>query len=218
MIIYGLTIENVEGEIYIGKTSNLIKRLYSHKSKARKEPNIPVYTWINKYGWENVKPIILCECSKEEADEKEKYFIKLYENKGYKVANTQLTKNFEGFENLGNKFQKREEVWLDYTQTDMSRQEIAEKYKISCSLISKIIQEHGGTTRKDKLYGLYEEIQQKIISGVSIRKLAREYGVQKTAITNINKGITAYNPNLSYPLNEKVRDKNLRDSWFKSKV
>ena len=102
-----------------------------------------------------------------------------------------------------------------YNNTNLPRQEIIEYFNISDSLLSKIIQEHGGSNRKGKLYGYYEEIQDAIISGVPIRELAREYGVAKNSISNINTGITAYNPELEYPLNKYVRDEIMKRFQFK---
>lgn len=105
-----------------------------------------------------------------------------------------------------------------YQDKTVSRKEICDFFGISDSLLSKIVIEHGGSQRKGKLFGKYEEIQQKIMAGVPIRQLASEYGVAKNSIANINTGITAYNPNLDYPLNKYVRNKIMRDSWFKPKV
>lgn len=51
-----------------------------------------------------------------------------------------------------------------------------------------------------------------------IRELAREYGVAKNSISNINVGITAYNSELEYPLNKNVRDEIIKRFQFKSKV
>ena len=45
--------------------------------------------------------------------------------------------------------------------------------------------------------------------------LAREYGVAKNSISNINTGITAYNPKLEYPLNKYVRDEIMKRFQFK---
>ena len=97
----------------------------------------------------------------------------------------------------------------------MDNNKFIEYFNISDSLLSKIIQEHGGSNRKGKLYGYYEEIQDAIISGVPIRELAREYGVAKNSISNINTGITAYTPKLESPLNKYVRNEIIKRFQFK---
>ena len=131
------------------------------------------------------------------------------------IYNEQLTKNYNPVNNINEKFEYREEVWDLYNNTNLPRQEIIEYFNISDSLLSKIIQEHGGSNRKGKLYGYYEEIQDAIMSGIPIRELAREYGVAKNSISNINVGITAYNPELEYPLNKYVRDEIVKRFQFK---
>lgn len=134
------------------------------------------------------------------------------------MYNEQLTKNYNPFKKINEKFEYREEVWNLYKNTNLPRQEIAEYFGISDSLLTKIIQEHGGSNRKGKLFGYYEEIQNAIMSGIPIRELAREYGVAKNSISNINVGITAYNSKLQYPLNKYVRDEIVKRFQFKSKV
>lgn len=46
-----------------------------------------------------------------------------------------------------------------YQDKTVSRKEICDCFGISDSLLSKIITEHGGSQRKGKLFGKYEEIQ-----------------------------------------------------------
>lgn len=55
------------------------------------------------------------------------------------------------------------------------------------------------------------------MKGESICGLAKEYGVHKNAIANINKGITAFDTTLSYPLNKEVREEVMQKSYFKKK-
>ena len=100
---------------------------------------------------------------------------------------------------------------------NMTDDEVAASFNISKSLIGKIMAERN-FHRRSKLFYVQEEIKEKIVSGVLIRQLAREYGVGKSAIGNINRGKAFYDQSLDYPLNKNVRDDNLRNSWFKSKV
>lgn len=214
MYIYSIKPKNGVKEIYIGKTNNFKERLYGHKSCCVKDNKQSKYKWMNSYGWENLIAEVLFEYENEN-ENYELVFIEKFKTQGWKVINDQLN---DYHPLIKKRFDKREEVWREYQDSSKNRKEICDKFGISDSLLSKIIIEHGGSTRKGKLNGKYEEIQQKIMQGVPIRELAREYKVAKNSISNINRGITAYNPSLSYPLNEEVRDKNLQDSWFKSKV
>ena len=218
MVIYLLKNKNNTKEIYIGKTKNLKKRIYTHKSCAVRKVNRPIYNWINKIGFENLIIETELECSDSQADLYEKETIKKYENLGYKVLNEQLTKTYCPIENFDKKFIHRKEVWDLYSNSTLSRKEIVRLFNISDSLLSKIIQENKGSNRKNKLYGHYEEIQSDLMKGVPIREIAREYGVSKNSISNINKGITSYNPNLSYPLNKEIRESIIKKYQFKQTV
>ena len=218
MVIYLLKNKNNTKEIYIGKTKNLRNRIYAHKSCAIRKINRPIYNWINEIGFENLIIETELECSESQADLYEKETIRKYENLGYKVLNEQLTKKYCPIENFDNKFIHKKEVWDLYNNSTLSRKEIIRLFNISDSLLSKIIQENKGSNRKNKLYGHYEEIQSDIIKGIPIREIARKYEVSKNSISNINKGITSYNPNLSYPLNKEVRESIVKEYQFKKKV
>lgn len=220
MFIYSIKEKNNKKEIYIGKTTNIINRAYSHKSAAKNSER-PLYEWIRKCGgWENMVMEEIKECEVIYVDYWEQYYISFYEKQGYVLHNLQLTKGYNPIKNIYTKVSqnKKEAIWDIYCNTSLTIYEIAEDFAISTSMLSKIVQEHGGSLRKNKLEDYYEEIQMQIQNGVPIRQLARKYHVCKNAISNINKGITAYNPNLQYPLNEKVRDEIFKQFQFKPKV
>ena len=217
MFIYTIRDANNMKEIYIGKTVNFERRRYSHIRNAvngSSKSDEDLYKWMRLVGIDNLVFSIECECDDSMADSMERATVKKYESLGYSLHNKQLT---SGYVQIHKRFEHRDEVYDMIVNQHKSDTEIADTFGISKSLIRKIKFECDYHNRS-KLYYIHEEIQQKIISGVPIRQLAREYGVCKNAICNINCGKAFYNPNLHYPLNENVRDKNLRNSWFKSKV
>ena len=76
----------INNKVYIGQTCNIKVRWHpiSYKSSSY------FYNAIEKYGWDNFEHIVLIDnLSLEEANQKEKYFIKIYEstnrNKGYNL-------------------------------------------------------------------------------------------------------------------------------------
>ena len=218
MFIYSITNKNFPKEIYIGKTTNLISRAYAHKCSSQYTKR-SIYDWIRTCGgWETMNMTEIKECPAKDVDYWEWFYIDKYQKEGYKIYNQQLTIGYNPSINVYKEFTKREEVWDIYCNTSLSRYEIADEFGISISLLSKIIQEHGGSPRKNKLEDYYEDIQNKIMNGVPIRQLAREYNVCKNSIANINTGITAYNPKLKYPLNDEVRDDIMHHFQFKPKV
>lgn len=76
-------IENlINGKVYIGQSSDIKKRWYSHKRdssiETSKNYNYPLYKAFRKYGVDNFKFEIIEECLKEELNDKEIYYIQLY--------------------------------------------------------------------------------------------------------------------------------------------
>ena len=84
--IYKITkIEN--GKSYIGKSNNIERRFKEHQTKG-KVSRIPVDEAIEKYGIYALTYEIVEECSLEELNEKEQYWIKYYNTKenGYNCS------------------------------------------------------------------------------------------------------------------------------------
>ena len=69
-------------QCYIGQSVDIYKRFCDH-CKAGLGIDTPVgnklYKAMQEYGLQNFSFELLCECSKQELDEKEKYFIQLYQ-------------------------------------------------------------------------------------------------------------------------------------------
>lgn len=72
-------VNNVDEQIYIGSTClTLPKRIYHHKSKAKKSVTVPVYKYLGDIGWENVDIILIEDypcASKRELERRERYWI-----------------------------------------------------------------------------------------------------------------------------------------------
>ena len=72
------SVNNVDDEIYIGSTClPFPKRLYWHKSAAKRNSKRKVYSHLNTIGWENVRIILIetfpCE-SKAELEKRERHW------------------------------------------------------------------------------------------------------------------------------------------------
>lgn len=74
--IYKIT--SPKGRIYIGQSVNIFYRFYSYKKLNCKE-QYRLYNSLKKHGVENHKFEIIEECSKENLDEREIYYIKLFD-------------------------------------------------------------------------------------------------------------------------------------------
>ena len=81
--IYKIT-NQVNGKVYIGQSTRVEERWKEHKRKpfleSSEEYNYPLYQAIRKYGLENFTFEILEECPQEELNQKEEYYISLYES------------------------------------------------------------------------------------------------------------------------------------------
>lgn len=80
--IYKIT-NILTGEMYIGASKDLKKRLWAHRNKYSNIKEI-----IEKYGVENFTFEVIEECLEEELSEKEEEYIELYDsrNKGYNIS------------------------------------------------------------------------------------------------------------------------------------
>lgn len=80
--IYGIR-NLINGKIYVGKTGmNFGDRWDSHRSLLNngKHDNPHLQNAWNKYGQDNFEFIVIEDCSIEELDDKEKYYIKIYKD------------------------------------------------------------------------------------------------------------------------------------------
>ena len=82
-------IENmINGNKYFGQSVNLKDRLYGHKTKLKhnKHKNRHLQFSVNKYGLENFKFYIVEECDFSCLDERERYYISLYQTDNCKFG------------------------------------------------------------------------------------------------------------------------------------
>lgn len=80
--IYKIT-NNINGKIYIGQSIDINKRWKEHKHRSQipnKEYDKYLYRAFRKYGIENFTFEILEECTREQLNEKENYYILLYKS------------------------------------------------------------------------------------------------------------------------------------------
>jgi len=75
-VVYKIT-NKLDGKFYIGSTSNLIKRYYTHINHIRTGKNscVKLIRAVNKYGEENFTFEIVCECPIEEVLKIEQRYI-----------------------------------------------------------------------------------------------------------------------------------------------
>lgn len=118
-------IENmVNNKVYIGCSNDIERRWNDHRTRAfsegDREYNKTLYRAFRKYGLDNFKFSIICECSKEDIKEKEIAFIELYDsyNNGY---NETIGGDISGYDLQGERHPNSK-----LTQTDV--EEIRKRY------------------------------------------------------------------------------------------
>lgn len=89
--IYKIT-NLVNNKSYIGKSIHIPRRFLEHRSpnEWKRTPNKPLYIAFKKYGLENFTFEVIEKCSKDELNNKEKYWIAKLDtqnpNKGYNIT------------------------------------------------------------------------------------------------------------------------------------
>ena len=92
--IYLIT-NNINGKIYIGQSVDIHRRFLEHlragqpekyANKKERDLNTPIHLAMQKYGVNNFSLSILEQCSKEELNDKEKYWISTYNSCDKKIG------------------------------------------------------------------------------------------------------------------------------------
>lgn len=140
----------INGKQYIGQSINIEDRkkqhFYRYKNNKDSGYNSAIHSAFRKYGWENFSFEILEQCSLEDLDEKEKYWISkkntLVPN-GYNILkggqkNRSSTKNYI-CPICGKQKSKSAKHCLDCEKLIRKQNSLAENIDINFSLIEKIL-------------------------------------------------------------------------------
>lgn len=147
--IYKIT-NKINNHSYIGQSVNIENRWVDEKSRAF-NPNSESYTStlskaFRKYGVDNFIFEIIALCDQKDLDDKEKYFISLYDTyyNGYNE-----TTGGNGTPNLRVKLTKEqvEEIYLLLKDTNIPQSEIAKQFNVGQDVISTI--NHGKSRYND---------------------------------------------------------------------
>lgn len=82
--IYKIT--NPKGAIYIGQSYHINRRWAQYRSLRNCKNQPKLFNSLKKYGSQNHKFEILCVCTREELNEREKYYIDLYQSFNSKMG------------------------------------------------------------------------------------------------------------------------------------
>ena len=171
----------IDHKCYIGQSVNIEDRWINHKTTSRninhKNSNYPIYRAIRKYGLENFKFSIVEKCSKEELNEKEKYWISYFNsfNNGYNQ-----TLGGQSTEAHGTKLTQEQinEIYDLLKNTKILINDIAIQYNVNPSTITRI---NRGKfwNKKNFEYPIRKKIDKKtkIIKNNKINKISKKCAV-----------------------------------------
>lgn len=141
--IYKIT-NKINGHSYIGQSINITSRWNHHRNYSSKQSSYPLYLAFEKYGIDNFTFEVLEECLVDELDDKEIYYIKLFDtyHNGYNQT--------EGGSGSKGHYQKISlndlyEIYDLLMNSNIPQQEIATTFKVGEDTISEINQ---GKTRR----------------------------------------------------------------------
>lgn len=185
-------------ECYIGQSVDIQRRKQQHIYSSQKEDS-PLYRAMRKYGLEKFSFSILEECSIEQLDERERYWIKYFDsyNKGY---NQTLGGQYCSLgESNNNTKLKNNDVLTIRTRIHINKEYIKDVYKdynnlvsydsfwqlahghtwknVDCSMIKPLLDNRGSKNPRAKLTeeDVIEIRNRKYINGESTKNIYQDY-------------------------------------------
>lgn len=208
----------LNNQVYIGQSINIEERWKSHKNESLKGQT-KFYKGIQKYGIDNFEWSIIEECSKDELDKKELYWINFYDSvkNGYNsVYGAPFQQN--SFRKLSEK--SLQELIKDLKDNIISIKEISDKYNLSLSYIYEINRGEANFEKQDLKFPLrsvnsydidYIEENFELIKidlenkKLSYNEIANKYGICEMTIRRINNGERHFRPDINYPIRKVIK-------------
>lgn len=216
--IYKIT-NKINGKSYIGQTTNYQRRFREHRNKGYgEEPSKLLYKAFDKYGIDNFDFEVIEDLT-ENYNEREKYWIQYYNTltpNGYNIEPggeeppLNIGENSPYAEHTAQQIKEIKELLKN---TDISFEELAQKYNYSVSSILKINngkiwfnQNDIYPLRVDKRNKKYYSERALLIiddllnTKLTQKEISKKYGVSRSCVTMINNGVNNKQPDLTYPL------------------
>lgn len=183
--IYKIT-NLVNGKMYVGQSRFIEKRWSKHRSEANNGNKLPLYSAIRKYGIENFKFEIIEECSVNDLNEREAYYmynLNTFQPNGYNIR----IPAEEGYYVHVPDYVY--EIYDDLKNTNLTYEEIGLKYGLSANHIFSI--NYGRSWRImdiqypiNKKYGGWDMTQviPLLKKGLKTKEIAKELNTTKSTI------------------------------------
>lgn len=189
-LIYIIT-NDINNKVYIGQTiQELKKRWHRHcqKSCSVSESKMAIKQAILKYGKEHFSIKELCQCSIEELNEKEIYYIQLYNSykEGYNstIGGQSSTKPL--------KLISEQSDIIDLYNLGFSFRDIAKEYQVDKATIKHIIEINNIPIRKVRTYKLSSEDRLNVLeaynNGLPRKQIMARWNISKSYLSQLING------------------------------
>lgn len=189
--IYIIT-NNINNKQYIGQTIQTLKKRFDRHCQfygSESESRMAIKQAIHKYGRKNFSIKMLEECAIEELNEREIYYISLY-NTYFNGYNS--TKGGQlGKKELKLSQEEQQEV-KDLYQLGFSLRAIAEEYGVDKTTIKHILELSNISIRTTRTYKLSQQdrcnILEDLAKGLSRKEIMNKYHISKSYLSQMING------------------------------
>lgn len=189
-LIYIIT-NSINSKVYIGQTTQSLKdRWYGHCRKAcsKNEADMHIKRAILKYGKENFSINEIEKCKIEELDEKEIYYINLYNS--YKNGYNRTKGGKSGAKPL-KLSQEQQESCIELYRLGFSLRELARKFNVDKATIKHMLEINNLSIRTTRTYKLSQEDRLRIIEEsfyISRKEIMSKWNISKSYLSQLLNG------------------------------
>lgn len=189
-LIYIIT-NSINSKVYIGQTTQSLKdRWYGHCRKAcsKNEADMHIKRAILKYGKENFSINEIEKCKIEELDEKEIYYINLYNS--YKNGYNRTKGGKSGAKPL-KLSQEQQESCIELYRLGFSLRELARKFNVNKATIKHMLEINNLSIRTTRTYKLSQEDRLRIIEEsfyISRKEIMSKWNISKSYLSQLLNG------------------------------
>lgn len=189
-IIYIIT-NNINSKVYIGQTIQTLEnrwKAHCRNKCSRNEMNMHIKRAILKYGKQNFSITELERCKVTELDEKEIYYIKLYNSyiegynstKGGKSGTKELKLDIE-----------QQQDCIELYKLGFSLREVAKEFNVDKATIKHIIELSNTPLRTTRTYKLSQKDREKILEDCKVlsrKEVMDKWDISKSYLSQLING------------------------------
>lgn len=189
-IIYIIT-NTINSKVYIGQTIQTLEnrwKAHCRNKCSRNEMNMHIKRAILKYGKQNFSIAELERCKVTELDEKEIYYIKLYNSYIEGYNNTKGGKS--GTKELKLDIEQQQEC-IELYKLGFSLREVAKEFNVDKATIKHIIELSNIPLRTTRTYKLSQKDREKILEDCKVlsrKEVMDKWNISKSYLSQLING------------------------------